>query len=239
MPVNRFFTSHLSNQTPEVSLDADENHHMIHILRLQEGEPVELIDGKGNLATAILKKRGKKQSKLELTSFQHIEKAPYSLHLIQGLLSDKKRLHLLLEKACEIGVDSISFYQPQKNKGPQKTSQDKLEEIAKAALKQSGRLYLPQIKLFSSLDRIPLDAPCLLMASTDKNCPLLLTQLQNQKIKPLSVFLAIGAESGFSEKEVELLLSHNAQAVSLGSQTLRSETASLIACGLIEHYWLL
>jgi 16S rRNA (uracil1498-N3)-methyltransferase len=42
----------------------------------------------------------------------------------------------------------------------------------------------------------------------------------------------IGAEGGFSEKEIKLLKENNAQIVSLGNRILRTETASIVCAGL-------
>jgi 16S rRNA (uracil1498-N3)-methyltransferase len=43
----------------------------------------------------------------------------------------------------------------------------------------------------------------------------------------------IGAEGGFSEKEITLLKENGAKIVSLGKRILRTETASIVCAGLI------
>ena len=51
-----------------------------------------------------------------------------------------------------------------------------------------------------------------------------------QQIKNIAIM--IGAEGGFSEKEIELLKSNGAKIVSLGNRILRTETASIVCAGL-------
>ena len=47
-----------------------------------------------------------------------------------------------------------------------------------------------------------------------------------------NIAIMIGAEGGFSEKEIEMLKSNNAKIVSLGNRILRTETASIVCAGL-------
>ena len=47
-----------------------------------------------------------------------------------------------------------------------------------------------------------------------------------------NIAIMIGAEGGFSEKEIMLLKDNSAQIVSLGNRILRTETASIVCAGL-------
>ena len=47
-----------------------------------------------------------------------------------------------------------------------------------------------------------------------------------------NIAIMIGAEGGFSEKEIEMLKTSGAKIVSLGNRILRTETASIVCAGL-------
>lgn len=47
--------------------------------------------------------------------------------------------------------------------------------------------------------------------------------------------VALGAESGFSEKEEQTFMKHGFQSISLGHRILRTETATIVALSLVQH----
>src|SRR6185437_14952454 len=97
-PKERFYTPRLN--TPELSLSGPENHHLTHVMRAKSGAIIELIDGKGKLATAHIKMPGKESTLLEITSCTE-EASPQELILAQAL----PRFNLLdwiIEKGTEL-----------------------------------------------------------------------------------------------------------------------------------------
>jgi len=53
----------------------------------------------------------------------------------------------------------------------------------------------------------------------------------------LSVRVLIGCEGGWTEQEERDILDHGFKAISLGPQTLRTETAAINCLVLINHFW--
>ena len=49
--------------------------------------------------------------------------------------------------------------------------------------------------------------------------------------------ILIGPEGGWTDEEEKTILSHGYEAVSLGKQILRAETAALSGLAMVSHFW--
>lgn len=56
---------------------------------------------------------------------------------------------------------------------------------------------------------------------------------------PPSIMILIGPEGGWTREEEEFILENGFEAVSLGKNILRTETAAICALALISHFWIL
>jgi 16S rRNA (uracil1498-N3)-methyltransferase len=54
---------------------------------------------------------------------------------------------------------------------------------------------------------------------------------------PDSVILLVGPEGGWTESEEQDIMDSHYEAVSLGSLTLRSETAAIVSLAMVSHFW--
>lgn len=205
MPANRFYVPEI---TDCVHLPRDEYRHLTTVMRAKPGDVVELVDGRGTLAHATFTEKG-----LEVTESHH-EPAPRPLVLLQALPKTAK-LELIVEKGTELGVTTFHLF-PGARSDSKALSENKLarlRHIVIAALKQSGRLYLPEIILSHTIPSV--DIP-LYYGDPDAT----------QSIDaPLPCAIAIGPESGFTEKEKKQL----GTPVRLHHNTLRCETAAITA----------
>lgn len=53
--------------------------------------------------------------------------------------------------------------------------------------------------------------------------------------RPKNIAIFIGPEGGFSEKEKEQMIKSGAQAVSLGKNILRTETAAIVSIAMLVY----
>ena len=67
---------------------------------------------------------------------------------------------------------------------------------------------------------------------------ILTAPLNNHKTRiPSSLIVLVGPEGGWSEEEEQNILNHHYEAISLGKQVLRTETAALSCVAIMSHFW--
>ena len=229
MSLNRFFHSPI--RTGPIELSAGDPHHALHVRRLQPGDPVELFDGTGTLATGRV---SNVHSRRIIVEVQHVDVIgpPTGGELILAVsLAKGDRFDWMVSKAVELGVDRlcpVRFSRTVKQATGANVVQ-RYERLALAAAKQCHRLFLPQIDspadLTDVLDRLHNDYPNVLAlfgAATSEAPSLTMIQPEWRDILAF-----VGPEGGFSAEEEALLLERSAQPVMLTDTILRTETAAL------------
>lgn len=233
MPCNRFFVDQPLKTSETITLGDSEYHHMTKVMRLKPNEIVELINGKGYLAKATIEKLSK-ESAFCLIKEVYFEEKPSKPFIIAQSLLRAPSLDLIVEKNTELGVDSLWFF-PSLHSEKDSLSHHQLERLHKhtlSAIKQCGRLYLPEIRCFKSLAEI-LSFPSFsfLYGDISSLAPSLKEVLKDLTKVPL---FFVGPEKGFHEKEIVLLNRYKAHGVSLHRNILRAETASIAASTLLS-----
>ncbi len=213
MPADRFYTQEPLFTDTIIHLSKEEDLHMRRVMRKKTGDLVELFNGQGSLFKARLLEDG---SLLVLQLLQ-TETLPPTITIAQALIAPSK-LDWVTEKCAELGAASLwlfpADYSEKKNVSP--TFLTRLQNLAISAAKQSGRLFLMDIRFLPPLHEWP-PHENLFFGSTAPEEP---------KKLPSSFIFAIGPERGFSSSELKVF--NKAHALSLGPYTLRTETASLV-----------
>jgi len=155
-------------------------------------------------------------------------KRDYNLHLAVAPTKINDRYEWFLEKATEIGIDSITpiicDHSERKVIKP-----ERFERILQSAMKQSLNCYLPKLNdAISFKDFINLDFEGdLFIAHCEETDRKYLKQQLNPKT---DITILIGPEGDFSVKEITEALKNNFIPVTLGETRLRTETAAIVAC---------
>ncbi len=225
------------------TLDAEESRHAVRVLRLREGDELNVTDGRGNLyrcqiveandRAAVIRNEEVviRNSQDALASIPNSSLIIPNLHLAVAPTKNPSRMEWLVEKAVEIGVGEITLLNcDHSERSFLKT--DRLEKLAVSAMKQSLHTVLPEIHPAVSLRdllftfRFPLSTQKFIAhCEADKPRTPLATALQPGK----DAVVLIGPEGDFSEEEIALALECGFQPVSLGPSRLRTETAALYA----------
>ena len=214
------------------TLDAEESRHAVRVLRLREGDELNVTDGRGNLYCCQIVEANDKACVVEASVLLSAFHFPLStLHLAVAPTKNPSRMEWLVEKAVEIGVGEITLLNcDHSERSFLKT--DRLEKLAISAMKQSLHTVLPEIHPAVSLRdllstfRFPLSTQKFIAhCEADKPRTPLATALQPGK----DAVVLIGPEGDFSEEEIALALECGFQPVSLGPSRLRTETAALYA----------
>lgn len=225
-----------------LNLDAAQVHYLKNVMRKKEGEEVRVFNGRdGEWRGQIITLR-KKEGEVELveqTRFQEESKTP-PVSLCFAPIKPT-RLQFLIEKATELGASG--FYPVITEYTDVRTVKvERLEAQSLEASEQSERLSVPtlhaSLKLPLFLKEWPLENPLYVGDERGGGRPLreaLEKRKASRATTPAGFF--VGPEGGFSEAEFRLLSDYSfVEFVSLGPQTLRSETAALAAFALFHSF---
>ena len=142
MPVERYYFEHFSKENEEIELKEGEFHHLVHVIRSRKGDRVQMVNGKGALATALLVEIKKDRALLTIETIQWKTAKIPSLILAQAL-PKQNRLDAILEKGTDLGVDQFWLF-PGDLSAKKELFPNQLERarfVAIAAMKQCGRLF--------------------------------------------------------------------------------------------------
>jgi len=237
--MERFYCSDLSETSELVSLSAEESHHVQRVYRKKAGDLVELTDGRGLRAFAIIQAIKPKQTVCKISRVERIAPSPDRNIQVAVSTIRPNRMDWTIEKLTEMGAGSIQPLHFQFT-SVKAFKIEHLRKISISAMKQSGQVYLPEIYL-------PLTfADYLQQLPSPENQLRLIAHLIGdaksfREIKidsHTTVIILIGPEGGFSDGEVALARQSGFTALKLAPQILRSETAAVSALAQAKVYLL-
>jgi 16S rRNA (uracil1498-N3)-methyltransferase len=216
-----------------ILLPEEAAHHALRVLRLDDGDPVVLFDGRGGEYEARLIVPGRGDAQAETGDHRDVEReSPLHVTLLQGISSSDK-MDLTIQKAVELGVAAIQPLLTSKSvvRLSGERAAKKLahwRRIVIAACEQCGRNRIPEVAepVEPARYRPPADAAKLLLS------PAGTATLRSAARSPL--LLAAGPEAGFSDDEEEALRRAGFAPVKLGPRVLRTETAALAALAALN-----
>ena len=228
----------VDSQQSVSTLSEDDSRHAIKTLRLGVGDPIAVTDGHGNLHSAVITVADARRCAFRITDTQTTLPRPFSVRVCVAPTKNLDRIEWFVEKAVEVGIERISFFFGQHSER-RVLKLERLEKIAVAAMKQSLQSYLPQLddalpfpELIKTVDdpqRFIAHLPS--MDLPDDNSPVNLAKAAT----PMGRYVVlIGPEGDFAEKEIKQAVAAGFQMVTLGTNRLRTETAALTACQLLN-----
>jgi len=224
-----FYTPDISVNASTYFLSEDESKHCVRVLRLQVGDIITLIDGKGSFFKAAITDAHPKRTILQIIEIQpDANKRIHYLHIAVAPTKNIERLEWFLEKATEIGIDEISLIICQRSERKE-VKVDRLEKIITSAIKQSIKAWHPRLNEplpLSKLFATPFDGQKFI-AHCEPGLKFSLKECL--QIAGRSLIL-VGPEGDFTPKEIEEALKNDFKAITLGDSRLRTETAALESC---------
>ena len=214
-------------------------HQVARVLRMRSGEVVHLFDGNGGEWRAVIRIGSGNAVTATLDGFLSGPSPLGSVVLCLGLLKGEK-FDWVIQKSTELGITHVIPMVTERSL-PGSGRPDRWHRIAVEASEQSGRTTIPEITPpmplrdalnFQSTHSVP--GSRVICWEDERTVPFL-APVRLARMTGAPVFLYIGPEGGFSATEVDLALASGAQAVSLGTLILRSETAAIAAVTLAVH----
>ena len=237
MAAARFFIDAPLITGSRIELPPPIAHHAARVLRLRDGAPMVLFNGRGGEFSATLSIAGH-QAHATVGAHAPIEReSPLAVTLVQSWIA-ADRLDWLVEKTVELGVASI-IVAPAARSVVRLTDHrargrvQKLRDIAIAACAQCGRNQIPTIESAGSLER------ALQSALSDAAIGVLLLPSASLGVTAASlssrrIALAVGPEGGFDDAEIALAQRLGYQGHRLGPRILRTETAGVVGLAALQ-----
>lgn len=229
----------------QVLLQGDVFHHIIDVCRQEVGSRFELIS-QGKAYFVKLVAVSKKGATAEILEVRTIAPLPKPLIKIALCVPRFPVLESILEKAVELGVQEVQLLSSNYSfiKNSEKISENKWErwlKIIKSATQQCGRgdlmnLGEPQA-LLNWAEKMNPKQKSLCLFGYEGPTPLGIREyFEKQSHGELDeAWILVGGEGGFSEQEVAQLAGHGCQAVTLGPQVLRVETACITLTSILKY----
>ena len=227
-----------------IELDIDVSKHLRDVLRLVEGNQVEVVCKKTKREfLAIITSTSKVVSIKLLRPIDRILAKPVIATLVCGL---PKGSHAdqICEQISQLGIETIVFWIADRSVSQPKQSNNKLErwqKIAEASARQSQGNTIPKVIFLESSNKLQQ----WLAANTNRKEDLLaICSLSNsaKAIKEIAAppgraHLVVGPEGDFTAEEISSLEELGAKHVSLGPLVLRVETAAVVGCSMGLAVW--
>lgn len=222
-----FYTPDISGKS--YTLDETESKHCVRVLRLEKGDQITLVDGRGGFFTAEIADPNPKRCAVNVVNSElNFGLRNFQVHIAMAPTKNIERMEWFLEKATEIGINRVTpllcRYSERKE-----IKNDRLEKVMVSAMKQSLKAYLPQLDeltKFNEFIRQPFEGQKFIAHCEEKHRELLKNAIQSGG----NYLILIGPEGDFSTEEIELALNAGFLPVSLGASRLRTETAGVVAC---------
>lgn len=219
-----------------ITLPEEASKHIIQVLRKQIGEQVQLTDGMGNLLTAEIINGHKKKCGVRIIHEQHAPTADRQITVAISLLKNASRFEWFLEKATEIGIQTIIPLLCERTER-EHFRYDRMKSILVSAMLQSQQSWLPVLhqpvgyeQLFRQEDIMGISQKFIAHCMEDARLAL---HQEVQAEQPSQIIL-IGPEGDFTSAEVSLAIQHQFVPVTLGNNRLRTETAGVVAATLLK-----
>jgi 16S rRNA (uracil1498-N3)-methyltransferase len=215
-------------------IDGDEYAHLVHVMRKKAGDQIRVVDGRGTGYDVRLDAlKGHVASATILGVHEHHNEPSVNVTLAVGVLKNPSKFDFLVEKATELGVKQIIPLATLRTI-PNHAKVERWQKLALAAMKQCGRSYLPVVRnlttldeLLSQRDQFDLNLIAHEAPEGSQNRGKLLAKGDK------SILVVIGPEGGFDDREVAACRDVGFYQIYLGERRLRTETAAVLAMGLV------
>ena len=216
-----------------IILPEDESLHVLTVIRKNIGDKLFVVDGKGGLYETYIESDNIQSCRLNIVSVdKEFGQRNYYIHIAMAPTKSHDRIEWFVEKAVEIGAEEISFiltdHSERKN-----IKLNRINKRAISAMKQSLKAFLPKIN-----DIMPLRDFMTKCSDNEKYIGYLNKGKNNHLMKSATAksdyCMLIGPEGDFSSSEINESQKFGFKPVSLGNNRLRTETAGLAACHILN-----
>ena len=210
-----------------------ESGHCVRVLRHQPGDRFEVVDGKGHIYKVVLVDAHPKRAMVEIEEKTEVEKYWHGRFVLAvAPTKNMDRTEWFAEKATEIGFDELTFLNCRFSER-KVIKTERISKILVSAIKQSLKARLPQLNEMTDFNKFitqPFPGQKFIAHCYEGEKPLLKDMVHPGE----DALVLIGPEGDFSEEEVRKATENGFIPISLGKSRLRTETAALVACHILN-----
>ena len=241
--MRRFFTSCQNIKQDKISIeDKSEIHHIKDVLRLTEGEEVNIFDDKGNEYRAQIESVSTENIMLRIKQKSASRGFSKIRIAVACAIPKKAKMDDIVDKLTQLGVDRIIPINTERviiklDKHKASLRHERWQKIAINASKQSQRNIVPvidQVKEFKDILRESGNFDLKLIPALIGERKTLREVFKN--CRPKSILILIGPEGDFTEAEVSSAKNRGFIPVSLGELVLRVDTAAIAVAAFLKFY---
>ena len=239
--------------------NADDLHHMMKVLRLKEGDEVDISDGVEWEYHARIDSIGREEAQLQILDKQAFASEPkVKVTLFQGIPKQGK-METIIQKCVELGVHRIVPVFMDRtvvvDRGKFSKKIERWNRVSAEAVKQCRRGIVPAVDDAIRTEDMLKDSDRTGTPDLFEEFDLILFPYENEKGatikdalrkaaaeqehaaggKSMRVAVIIGPEGGFSDEEAVAIIGAGGVSVSLGRTILRTETAGMAALAMIMY----
>ncbi len=227
--MQRYYCEHWQKQGI-FSLEEEESRHVVQVLRHKTGDLLHLIDGKGSLVLAKIVEAHKKKCSLLFEEIIEHQEDMNKTHILISPTKSSDRFEYFLEKACEIGVGSITPLICKRTERS-KLNYERMHKILISASKQSKKLHFPILNPSLSFK----EAVNAFESISQKYITSIGTKQAFSNIDfEKEILVMVGPEGDFTEEEIQMAQSKSWNEISLGQSILRVETAGIVVASQLQ-----
>ncbi|MCC7072441.1 MAG: 16S rRNA (uracil(1498)-N(3))-methyltransferase [Deltaproteobacteria bacterium] len=221
----------LDAATSTLRLPAAAAHRFFRVLRLPDGELVELFDGAGRVARGRLAA----PDAMVDVALGNVDEALPPLVVVQAVTRTDK-LELVIQKGTELGASDFVLFEAERSQvhlGERAERRvERLARVAADATRQAGRARVPRVhapeRVAAVAERVRA-FPGIAVMGVPGADEALSERLASDDRAPRGLLVVVGPEGGLTPAEREALGAGGAVEVRLGAFVLRTETAALAA----------
>ena len=228
-----FFTDQINDGSTQ-TLDKDDAHHAIKVLRLKLGEVIKISDGVNKWVSGSIIEISKKELTISISERGDFEEKKPELVLVQAVTKSERNKEML-ELAIEASVDRIIPWQAERSISKwQSDSAQKWEIGIKEACKQARQVRLPKLMpMLTTAGVVQLLSKEARIIVFHESASEKFAQLQLPE-SLASIYLVIGPEGGISQSELSKFENGGSKIVRLGETVLRSAHAGFAAISAVQ-----
>ncbi len=240
MAERRFFVAPEAVRAGQILLAPELLHHVNRVLRLNVGDEVLILDGRGGHFRCRLEDLAGRNGWATILDHWHEQEKHLGIRLVQALPKGEK-YDLVLQKGTELGVTRFSPVWtersvPQMDHKRAEKKQQRWQRIVAESARQSRRAVLPTCDPPSPFDTV--------LAGCEEGLKLMLWEEESLPLAdrlpekaPANAVILVGPEGGFSQAEADRARAAGFLPVSLGPRILRTETAGFAVTAVLEYLY--